>query len=78
MKRLNRGDKVYLDKEGIIGSQVNQYIECSGGIVEMYEYKDCSGYGSNTRLFLCRDTKHESVSIIMQDRDWETPLHSIY
>jgi hypothetical protein len=45
---------------------VNSYLSCRDGIVELYEYKDCSGYGSNTRLFLCYNTKHEEVSIVRQ------------
>ena len=74
MEQLKRGDKIYLDKEKLIESQVNQYLECRDGVVECYEYRDCSGYGSKTRLFLCRDTKHESVSLIRQtevfNKEW--------
>ena len=74
MQQLKRGDKIYLDKEKLIESQVNKYLECRDGVVECYEYRDCSGYGSKTRLFLCRDTKHESVSLIRQtevfNKEW--------
>lgn len=66
MERLNRGDKIYLDKYNIQESAVNQYLDCRDGIVELYEYTDCSGYGAKTRLFYCQDAKHESVSIIRQ------------
>jgi hypothetical protein len=66
MKTLNRGDKIYLDKEQKIESGVNNYLSCRDGIVECYEYTDSSGYGSKTRLFYCINTKHEVVSIIRQ------------
>ena len=66
MEKLNRGDKIYLDENKEKESLVNQYLDCRDGIVELYEYNDSSGYGSKTRLFICEDTKHESVSIIRQ------------
>jgi len=66
MEKLNRGDKIYLDKENTKESAINSYLACRDGVVEVYEYRDGSGYGSKTRLFLCRDTKHESISIIRQ------------
>ena len=66
MEKLNRGDKIFLDSENKKESFVNDYLECRDGIVEVYEYTDQSGYGSRTRLFLCKNTKHESVSIIRQ------------
>ncbi len=64
MEKLKRGDKIYLDRDNTLQSSVNQYLECRDGVVEVYEYIDCSGYGGKTRLFLCRNTKHESISII--------------
>lgn len=66
MKKLNRGEKIFLDAEGKVESAVNSYLACRDGIVECYTYNDESGYGSLTRLFLCENTKHESVSIIRQ------------
>ena len=79
MEKLKRGDKIYLDSNNTKESLVNTYLECRDGIVEVYEYRDTSGYGSKTRLFLCRNTKHESVSIIRQiwiDKAWiEERLH---
>jgi len=66
MEKLNRGDKIFLDKDGKEESAVNQYLDCREGIVKLYEYRDMSGYGSENRLFLCEDTKHEHVSIIRQ------------
>ena len=66
MEKLKRGDKIYLDKNQEKESAVNTFLECRDGIVEVYEYNDCSGYGSKTRLFYCQDTKHESTSIIRQ------------
>lgn len=66
MNKLNRGDKIYLDDEETKESAINAYLECRDGIVEVYEYRDESGYGSKTRLFLCENTKHECISIIRQ------------
>jgi hypothetical protein len=66
MEKLNRGDKIYLDEKQEKESAVNSYLDCRDGIVKVYEYRDESGYGSKTRLFYCRNTKHESVSIIRQ------------
>lgn len=66
MEKLNRGDKIYLDTKQEKESAVNEYLQCRGGIVEVYEYNDRSGYGAKTRLFYCQNTKHESISIIRQ------------
>ena len=66
MEKLNRGDKIYLDKENKKESAVNRYLECRDGIIKCYEYNDTSGYGSKTRLFLCENYKHECMSIIRQ------------
>lgn len=66
MKKLNRDDKIYLDASKTEESEINHFLACRDGIVEMYEYRDCSGYGAETRLFLCRNTKHESVALIRQ------------
>ena len=66
MEKLKRGDKIYLDKNQEKESAVNTFLDCRDGIVEVYEYNDCSGYGSRTRLFYCQDTKHESAAIIRQ------------
>ncbi len=66
MEKLNRGDKIFLDLENKKESFVNDYLECRDGIIKVYEYADQSGYGSETRLFLCKNTKHESISIIRQ------------
>ena len=66
MKKLKRGDKIYLDKGETKESGVNRYLSCRDGVVEVYEYRDSSGYGSKTRLFYCMNTKHESVAIIRQ------------
>lgn len=66
MEKQNRGGKIYLDTESTKESWVNSFLGCRDGIVEVYEYTDDSGWGSKTRLFLCRNTKHESVCIIRQ------------
>ena len=66
MEKLNRGDKIYLDKEQKKESAVNTFLSCRDGIVKCYEYNDTSGYGSKTRLFLCENTKHEVISIVRQ------------
>lgn len=78
MEKLNRGDKIYLDTNKTKESEINHFLDCRDGIVEVYEYNDCSGYGSKTRMFycssygsktrmfLCKNTKHESVALIRQ------------
>jgi len=66
MEKLNRGDKIYLDKNKEKESAVNLFLDCRDGIVEVYEYNSDSGYGAKTRLFLCEDYKHESICIIRQ------------
>lgn len=68
MAKLKRGDKIYLDNDEK-ESAVNPYLDCRDGIVECFEYVDSSGYGAVTRLFLCENTKHESISIIRQTLD---------
>ena len=75
MEELKRGSKIYLDKEETIESAVNSYLACRDGVVEVYEYRDCSGFGSKVKLFLCNNTKHESISVIRQtfsdlDKRW--------
>jgi hypothetical protein len=81
MKKLNRGDKIYLDENNEKESMVNAYLECRDGVVECYEYNDEGGYGLKTRLFYCRNEKHETASIIKQvysqfDKVWtENSLH---
>ena len=66
MDRLKRGDKIYLDLENKKESSINQFLDCRDGVIEVYEYNDCSGYGSKTRLFLCQNTKHEVIAIVRQ------------
>ena len=66
MEQLKRGDKIYLDDSKTKESSVNHYLDCRDGIVEVYEYRDESGYGFKNRLFLCEDAKHEESSIIRQ------------
>lgn len=64
--KLKRGDKIYLDKENTKPSIVNFFSKCRDGVIEMYEYRDCGGYGNEVRLFLCNNTKHEAISIVRQ------------
>ena len=66
MKKLNKGDKIYLDKEQTKESRVNTFLKCRDGIVEVYEYSEDSGYGSEARIFLCEDAKLEAIAIIRQ------------
>jgi len=66
MEKLNRNDKIYLDPQQTKESCINKYLEARDGIVEVCEYRDCSGYGSKTRIFICQDTKHEMTSIVRQ------------
>lgn len=81
MERLNRGDKIYLDTDETEESEINHFLDCRDGIVEVYEYNDCSGYGSKTRMFLCRNTKHEHIALIRQtyettNKEWmEESMH---
>lgn len=81
MERLNRGDKIYLDTDETKESEINHFLGCRDGVVEMYDYNDCSGYGSKTRMFLCRNTKHEIVALIRQtynslNKEWvEESMH---
>lgn len=62
---MKRGDKIYLDNNQEKESDVNRFLECRDGVVEVYEYYDSYGY-SQTRLFSCEDTKHEIAAIIRQ------------
>ncbi len=66
MDKLNRGDKIYLDKENIIESAVNTFLDCRDGIVHLVEYHDTSGYGCRTRFFYCINAKHESCALVRQ------------
>jgi len=66
MKKLNRGDKIYLDADNTKESEVNTYLDCRDGVVECYEYYDEGGYGLKTRLFYCRNAKSETYAIIKQ------------
>jgi len=81
MERLNRGDKIYLDTDETKESEVNHFLDCRDGVVKVYEYNDCSGYGAKTRMFLCRNTKHEGVALIRQtynslSKEWiEESMH---
>jgi hypothetical protein len=81
MEKLNRGAKIYLDESKTKESEVNDFLSCRDGVVEVYEYNDESGYGSKTRLFLCRNNKHESTALIRQtysklSKEWnEESMH---
>ncbi len=66
MEQLKRNDKIYLDKDCKIESHVNEYLATRDGVIKCYEYNDESGYGTKTRLFYCRDYKHEAVCIVRQ------------
>jgi len=66
MEKLKRNDKIYLDTENTKESAVNNFLSCRDGIVEVFEYRDGSGYGSPVKLFLCENTKHEVIHIIRQ------------
>lgn len=63
---LKRGDKIYLDKEETKESVVNNFLTCRDGIIYRYEYYEGGGYGQKTRLYLCKNTKHESIAIVIQ------------
>lgn len=83
MEQLNRGDKIYLDSLNQKESAINTYLECRDGIVEVYEYREECGYGPKTRLFICQNTKHESVAIIRQTynghlKEWNEQVMYFY
>ena len=81
MERLNRGDKIYLDTDETKESEINHFLDCRDGVVEVYEYNNYSGYGAKTRMFLCRNTKYESIALIRQtynilSKEWtEESMH---
>ena len=66
MEKLKRWDKIYLDKDNTEESVVNQFLDCRDGIVDVVEYTDESGYGNKSRIFLCKDHKHEFVYVVSQ------------
>lgn len=45
-------------------SAVNSYSDARDGIITRIKYRDMSGYGSETELYLCENTKHESLAIV--------------
>lgn len=61
---IERGEKKFILKDGT-ESALNQFIDCRDGIIYKREYMDCSGYGSLTTAYYCKNTKHESVAIII-------------
>ena len=71
IKIMKRGDTLYEDKQ----SAVDAYLDCRDGIVNCVEYTDGSGYGSKTKLYLCENTKHESISIIRESAGIEETLN---
>jgi len=78
---MNRGDKLFLDKNNEKESAINTFLSCRDGIVKCYEYNDTSGYGAKTRLFLCEDYKYECMAIIRQvwidsDKEWKEEVMS--
>lgn len=46
-------------------SVLNHYIDCRDGVIYRVKYNDCSGYGIRTEAFYCRNTKHESVALVI-------------
>lgn len=67
METLKRGGKIFLDKDETKESAVNHYLSCRDGIVEVVEYISEGGDGNEARIFLCENTKHESLAVIKQD-----------
>lgn len=59
-------------------SALNTFIECRDGIIYKRSYRDCSGYGSPTDAYYCRDTKHESVALIIHTRSEYDKEKKIY
>lgn len=55
-------DKIYLHDGS--ESAVNNYLTCRDGIVRRASYFSDAGYGVKTEIYLCENTKHESISIV--------------
>lgn len=66
---MQRGDKIFLDAEKTVESAVNGFLAARDGVVEVMEYIDGCGYGNPVRLFICRNSKYETVAIIRQVRN---------
>jgi hypothetical protein len=66
--RFNKNEGlIYLDSEHRKESEVNPFLTCRDGVVEMIEFTNCSGYGAKCRLFRCSNTKHEVEALILQE-----------
>lgn len=77
LTKMEIGGKIFLDEnlpDPKQESNVNDYLGCRDGVVEAYTYRDTSGYGSLTRLFLCQNAKHDTSSIIRQTYDETTKV----
>lgn len=68
MEKLGRFDRLYIGINNDIESEVNTFLKCRDGSVDCYEYSEESGYGAEQRLFLCENSKHESIAIIRQTK----------
>ena len=64
-----RYQKIYLDRDLKCPSVVNDFLDCRDGIIECYEYTSDSGYGQKSRIYLCQNTKNESVAVVRQTFD---------
>lgn len=61
---IQRGDKQFYLRDGS-ESELNIYINCRDGVIYKRTYYDCSGYGRKRNVYLCEDTKHEAVALII-------------
>ena len=76
---IHRSEKKFYIHDGS-ESELNWFIDCRDGVIYKREYMDCSGYGSLTTAYYCKDTKHESVALIIHTypdrfKSSETGIH---
>lgn len=55
-------DKIYLHNGS--ESLLNTYLTCRDGVISKVSYTSDAGYGGETEIYLCENTKHESISIV--------------
>ena len=64
MAIIKRGEKKLFLQDGT-ESLLNSYIDCRDGSIDMVEFIDCSGYGTNIKAYLCSNSKHETKALII-------------
>jgi len=66
--------QVHLYNEDGSESKINHYLDCRDGIVSVVKFRTDSGYGSPVEAYLCENTKHEEVSLIIRDGKYESSI----